>query len=54
MKHLLILENSAAPIFADRRYDHVFVYHNSAPSFYNGRGFRGSLGSNFAQKSAYL
>jgi hypothetical protein len=30
-------------IFADRRYGHVFVYHNSAPSFYNGRGFRGSL-----------
>jgi hypothetical protein len=30
-------------LFCDRRYDHVFVYHNSAPSFYNGRGFRGSL-----------
>ena len=30
-------------IFADRRYDHVFVYHNSAPSFYGARGFRGSL-----------
>jgi hypothetical protein len=30
-------------IFADRRYDHVFVYHNSAPSYYAGRGFRGSL-----------
>ena len=30
-------------IFADRRYDHVFVYHNSAPSFYSSRGFRGSL-----------
>ncbi len=30
-------------IFADRRYDHIFVYHNSAPSFYGGRGFRGSL-----------
>ncbi len=30
-------------IFADRRYNHVFVYHNSAPSFYSGRGFRGSL-----------
>ncbi len=30
-------------IFADRRYDHVFVYHNSAPSFYSGRAFRGSL-----------
>ena len=30
-------------IFADRRYDHVFVFHNSAPSFYGVRGFRGSL-----------
>jgi hypothetical protein len=30
-------------IFADRRYDHIFVFHNSAPSFYAGRGFRGSL-----------
>ena len=30
-------------IFADRRYDHVFVYHNSAPSFYSARAFRGSL-----------
>ena len=30
-------------IFADRRYDHVFVYHNSAPSFYAARGFRGLL-----------
>ena len=30
-------------LFADRRYDHVFVYHNSAPSFYSGRAFRGSL-----------
>jgi hypothetical protein len=30
-------------IFADRRFDHVFVYHNSAPSFYAARGFRGSL-----------
>lgn len=30
-------------IFADRRYDTVFVYHNSAPTFYSSRGFRGSL-----------
>lgn len=30
-------------LFADRRYGHVFVYHNSAPSFYAVRGFRGSL-----------
>ena len=30
-------------IFADRRYGHVFIYHNSAPSFYSVRGFRGLL-----------
>ncbi|MDD5377269.1 MAG: DUF4256 domain-containing protein [Candidatus Gracilibacteria bacterium] len=30
-------------IFADRRYDRVFVYHNSAESYYAARGFRGSL-----------
>jgi hypothetical protein len=30
-------------IFADRRYDHVFVYHNGADSYYAVRGFRGSL-----------
>jgi hypothetical protein len=30
-------------IFADRRYDHVFVYHNGAESYYGGRAFRGSL-----------
>lgn len=30
-------------IFADRRYDHIFVYHNGAESYYASRGFRGSL-----------
>jgi hypothetical protein len=30
-------------IFADRRYDRVFVYHNGADSYYGARGFRGSL-----------
>jgi hypothetical protein len=30
-------------LFCDRRYDHVFVYHNGADSYYGGRGFRGSL-----------
>jgi hypothetical protein len=30
-------------IFMDRRYDTVFVYHNSASSFNSSRGFRGSL-----------
>ena len=30
-------------IFADYRYGKVFVYHNSAPSYYGVRAFRGSL-----------
>ena len=30
-------------LFADRRFDHVFVYHNGAESYYAGRGFRCSL-----------
>ena len=30
-------------IFADYRYDTVFVYHNGAESYYAARGFRGSL-----------
>jgi len=30
-------------IFCDRRYNHVFTYHNSADSYYAARGFRGLL-----------
>jgi Protein of unknown function (DUF4256) len=30
-------------LFCDRRYGQVFVYHNSAQSYYAARGFRGSL-----------
>ena len=30
-------------IFADRRYNHVFVYHNGASSYYAARGIRGLL-----------
>lgn len=30
-------------LFGDRRYGHVFVYHNGAQSFYGVRGFRGIL-----------
>jgi hypothetical protein len=30
-------------LFADHRYGHTFVYHNSAPSYYSSRGFRGLL-----------
>ena len=30
-------------LFCDRRYDHVFTYHNGASSYYSVRGFRGSI-----------
>ncbi|WP_416864796.1 MAG: DUF4256 domain-containing protein [Imperialibacter sp.] len=30
-------------LFCDRRFNHVFLYHNGAESYYGARGFRGSL-----------
>ena len=30
-------------LFCNRRYGRVFVFHNSAPTWYSGRGFRGLL-----------
>lgn len=30
-------------LFCDRRYNHVFVYHNGASSYYAVRGFRGRI-----------
>lgn len=30
-------------LFCDRRYDHVFTYHNGAESYYAARGFRGRI-----------
>lgn len=30
-------------VFCDRRYGHVFLYHNGAESYYAARGFRGML-----------
>ena len=30
-------------LFCDRRYNHIFVYHNGAESYYGARGFRGVL-----------
>ncbi|MBP9750572.1 MAG: DUF4256 domain-containing protein [Candidatus Peribacteraceae bacterium] len=30
-------------LFCDRRYDHVFTYHNGADSYYAARAFRGKL-----------
>ena len=37
------IRSRGGAIFCDRRYDHVFVYHNGADSYYAGRGFRGRL-----------
>lgn len=30
-------------VFCDRRYDHIFLYHNGAQSYYAARGFRGQI-----------
>ena len=30
-------------LFCDRRYAHIFTYHNGAESYYSARGFRGIL-----------
>ena len=30
-------------LFCDRRYNHVFTYHNGAESYYGVRGFRAKL-----------
>ncbi|MCJ8167208.1 DUF4256 domain-containing protein [Pontibacter sp. E15-1] len=37
------IRNLGGALFADFRYGNVFVYHNSAPSYYAARAFRGSL-----------
>jgi hypothetical protein len=37
------IRNLGGALFCDRRYDHVFVYHNGAESYYAARGFRGWL-----------
>ena len=38
-----IIRELGGALFCDRRYNHVFVYHNGADSYYGRRGFRGSL-----------
>ncbi len=37
------IRNLGGALFCDRRYNHVFTYHNGAESYYAGRGFRGCL-----------
>lgn len=38
-----VIRKLGGAIFADRRYDTVFVFHNGADSYYASRGFRGLL-----------
>ena len=38
-----IIRKLGGALFCDLRYDHVFVYHNGAQSYYAVRGFRGTL-----------
>ena len=37
------IRNLGGALFGDRRYNHVFLYHNGAESYYAARAFRGSL-----------
>jgi len=37
------IRNLGGAVFCDRRYNHVFLYHNGADSYYAVRGFRGLL-----------
>lgn len=39
----LEIRQRGGAIFGDRRYNHVFVYHNGAQSYYSSRGFRSWL-----------
>jgi hypothetical protein len=37
------IREQGGALFCDRRYGHVFTYHNGAESYYAARGFRGAL-----------
>ncbi|MFZ0390417.1 MAG: DUF4256 domain-containing protein [Calditrichia bacterium] len=37
------IRKQGGAVFCDRRYGHVFLYHNGAESYYASRGFRGLL-----------
>lgn len=37
------IRKAGGALFCDRRYGHVFLYHNGAQSYYAVRGFRGAL-----------
>jgi hypothetical protein len=38
-----VIRKLGGALFCDRRYDHVFTYHNGVQSYYAARGFRGLL-----------
>lgn len=37
------IRSRGGALFCDRRYGHVFTYHNGAESYYAARGFRGAV-----------
>lgn len=37
------IRKAGGALFCDRRYGHVFLYHNGAESYYAARGFRGMV-----------
>jgi len=43
VKTLEDIRDLGGAVFCDRRYNHVFLYHNGAESYYGSRGFRGFL-----------
>ncbi len=43
IKTPVAIRDLGGALFCDRRYNHVFVYHNGAQSYYGARGFRGVL-----------
>jgi len=43
LKTPLEIRTLGGAVFGDRRYNHVFLYHNGASSYYASRGFRAAL-----------
>ncbi len=43
VKTPVAIRKHGGAIFCDRRYNHVFTYHNGADSYYAARGFRGCI-----------
>lgn len=41
------IRKAGGALFCDKRYGHVFLYHNGAQSYYAARGFRGKIEVSF-------